>query len=90
MRMAGRIEAKLKAALAPTRIEVHDRSAAHAGHSGARPGGETHFDVEIESPAFAGLDALARHRAVNAALAEELRDGVHALAIKARAPGETW
>ena len=74
--------------LTPTTLEVLDESEQHHGHSGWREGGETHFRVDIVSQAFAGKSRLERHRLVNAALAEELAGGVHALAIVARAPGE--
>lgn len=84
--MVQQIELRLRAALAPTRLEVIDESAAHGGHAGAGGGG--HYRVRVESPRFAGEGALARHRAVYAALADELRGGIHALAIEARAPGE--
>ena len=60
----------------------------HQGHGGWREGGETHFRVEIVSVAFAGKSRLERHRLVNGALAQELAESVHALAIAARAPGE--
>ena len=79
---------KLTKAFAPERLEVVDESHRHAGHAGARPGGETHFHVHIVSPAFGGKSRLERHRMVNAALAEELQGGVHALAIAAQAPAE--
>lgn len=87
-RVAAAIEAKLREALAPSVLEVIDESAKHAGHAGARPEGETHFRVKIVSDRFAGLSRVARHRAVNDALAAELAGPVHALAISARAPGE--
>lgn len=86
--MADRIAGKLTAGLAPTQLKVIDESHQHHGHAGWREGGETHFRVEIISPAFAGKSRLERHRLVNAALAEELAGRVHALAIVARAPGE--
>ena len=82
-----RIEAAL-AALSPTLLTVTDLSERHRGHAGWREGGQTHFRVDIVSPAFAGKSRLERHRLVNAALAEELAGGVHALAIVARAPEE--
>ena len=88
MRMQERIAAQLKTALAPERLEVIDDSAKHAGHAGARPGGETHYTVEIVSAAFAGKSRVQRHRLVYDALKGELAGGVHALAIEARAPGE--
>jgi BolA protein len=78
---------KLSAALAPVRLEVIDESALHAGH--AHGGVETHFRLVIESAAFAGLTRLARQRLVNQILAEELAGPVHALSVRALAPGET-
>ena len=86
--MADRIAGKLTAQLAPEHLTVIDESHQHHGHAGWREGGETHFRVEIVSPAFSGKSRLERHRLVNAALSEELAGGVHALAIAARAPGE--
>jgi BolA protein len=86
--MAERIKTKLERALAPLRLAVLDESHQHHGHAGWREGGQTHFRVDIVSPAFAGKSRLERHRLVNAALAEELAGGVHALAIVARAPEE--
>lgn len=86
--MAERITTKLQEALAPQRLNVIDESHQHQGHGGWREGGETHFRVDIVSQAFAGKSRLERHRLVNAALAQELTDGVHALAIVARGPGE--
>ncbi len=83
-----RITEKLTAAFAPLRLDVEDESHQHAGHAGSRPGGETHFRVYIVSDAFQGKSRLERHRMVNAALADELAAGVHALAIHASAPGE--
>ncbi|MEA3066460.1 MAG: BolA family transcriptional regulator, ral stress-responsive regulator [Sphingomonadales bacterium] len=82
------IEQRLRAALAPTRLAVINDSARHRGHAGDDGSGESHFTVEIESAAFAGMSRVERQRAVNGALADLLRDRIHALAIKARAPGE--
>ena len=65
-----------------------DESDRHAGHAGARPGGETHFHVEIVAAAFEGQGRLQRQRAINAALKDELAGPVHALSVKARAPGD--
>jgi BolA family transcriptional regulator, general stress-responsive regulator len=78
------IEEKLRAALAPSVLEIEDDSASHAGHgaSGA------HVKVTIVSDKFTGLSLIARHRLVNGALAEELKGPIHALQIIARAPGE--
>jgi len=88
MRMAERIERKLRAELAPLSVAVTDDSHKHHGHAGWREGGETHFSVAVVSGAFTGKSRIERHRMVNTALAEELASGVHALAIQAKAPGE--
>lgn len=82
------IRTKLAEAFSPTRLEVVDDSARHAGHAGARPGGESHFNVLIEAEAFAGLGKVARQRQVYGVLAELLAGPVHALSLKALAPGE--
>ena len=79
---------KLSEALAPSRLDIVDDSARHAGHVGARPQGETHFTVEIVSARFAGLSRVARQRLVYGVLADELRTDVHALALKTLAPEE--
>ena len=87
--VAAEITARLTEALAPTHLQVIDDSEKHRGHGGYNPHeGESHFTVEIESPAFAGMNRVARQRAVNHALAELLEERVHALEIKAKAPGE--
>jgi len=88
MRMAERIERKLRAELAPLSVTVTDDSHKHHGHAGWREGGETHFSVAVVSAAFAGKSRVERHRMINRALADELAGGVHALAISAKAPGE--
>lgn len=80
-----RIRALLTAALAPVELEVIDEGHKHAGHAGE---GRGHFFARIISPAFAGTNPIQRHRMVYAALAEMMPDGIHALAIEARAPGE--
>ena len=80
---------KLREAFFPESLDVQDESHLHEGHAGHRPGGETHFRVYIVSPAFEGKSRVERHRLVNTALEAELRGSVHALAIKAQAPGET-
>jgi len=84
-----RIAEKLAEAFTPAHLDVADESHKHAGHAGARPGGETHFRVHIVSAAFSGKSRIERHRMVNETLSEELKGGVHALAIHASAPGET-
>lgn len=86
--VAREIDQRLRAALAPTRLVVINDSAKHHGHAGDDGSGESHFTVEIETPHFAGMNRLQRQRAVNAALGDLMRERVHALAIKARAPGE--
>jgi BolA family transcriptional regulator, general stress-responsive regulator len=87
--IAAEIHQRLTAVLAPTRLVVRDDSEKHRGHGGYNPdGGESHFTVEVESPVFTGQSRVARQRAVNAALADLLKERVHALAIVARAPGE--
>jgi BolA family transcriptional regulator, general stress-responsive regulator len=82
------ITKKLTGAFAPASLRVVDESHQHEGHSGHRPGGETHFRVYIVSDAFRGKSRIERHRLINAALAQELSGRVHALAIHANAPGE--
>lgn len=88
MPVKSRIEEKLTEALSPESLRVVDESHLHAGHSGARPQGETHFRVHIVSAAFAGKSRVERHRLVNAVLAAELAGPVHALAVHPAAPGE--
>jgi len=75
---------KLTRAFDPASLEVIDESHLHAGHSGARPEGETHFRVKVVSSAFEGVSLVQRHRMVNETLADELRGPVHALAIEAK------
>lgn len=82
------IRAKLMLALEPIRLDVSNDSHLHAGHRTSPGTGESHFTVLVVSPLFSGKNRVARHRLVNEALAEELRGRVHALAIKAYAPGE--
>jgi BolA protein len=82
------IERKLSRALAPASLEVIDESHLHVGHAGHRPEGETHFRIQIVSAAFRGKSRVERHRMINALLADELAGPVHALAIRADAPGE--
>ena len=80
---------KLREAFDPESLEVTDESHLHEGHAGHRPGGQTHFRVYIVSAAFEGKSRIERHRMINATLAGELEGNVHALAIRAQAPGET-
>jgi BolA family transcriptional regulator, general stress-responsive regulator len=83
------IHDKLTAAFQPIRLQVDDDSARHHGHAGARPGGESHFNVTIEAEAFRGQAKVARQRMVYRALSDELSGPVHALSVKALAPGES-
>lgn len=86
--MAHEIETRLTAALSPTRLDVINDSAKHSGHMGDDGSGESHFTVEIESAAFAGKSRLERQRMVNRALGDLPGQKIHALAIRAKAPGE--
>ena len=86
--VAKQIETKLTQAFAPSDLDIVDQSHLHAGHAGAPEGGESHFRVRIVSDHFEGQNRVARQRAVNAALKEELAGPVHALSIQALAPGE--
>jgi BolA family transcriptional regulator, general stress-responsive regulator len=83
---AAAVQARLQEAFDPISLQVRDDSAAHAGHAGAREG--SHLAVLIVSPRFAGLSRVARHRLVYDALSTLMPQGIHALAIDARAPGE--
>ena len=86
--VAREIETLLQEALLPTRLDVINDSARHHGHAGDDGSGESHFTVVIESAAFAGQNRLARQRLVNRALGDIPGQRVHALAIRALAPGE--
>ncbi len=86
--LATEIETLLTAAFAPTHLAVINDSAKHHGHTGDDGSGESHFTIEIESAAFAGVSRLQRQRLINAALGDIPGQRVHALAIKASAPGE--
>ena len=86
--VADRLARKLTQTFAPSRLEVVDDSHRHAGHAGARPGGESHFQVVIEAAVFEGLSRIERQRRIHAALADDLAGAVHALSVKALAPGE--
>jgi BolA protein len=82
------LEALLNMSLHPDFLRVTDDSHKHAGHAGARPEGQTHFTVEITAPVFTGKSRVERHRLVYGALEGHFEAGLHALAIKARAPDE--
>ena len=86
--VAAEITRRLEEALAPSHLAVSNDSAMHRGHAGDDGSGESHFSVEIVSEAFAGMGRLQRQRAVNDALGDLMRERIHALSIKARAPVE--
>ncbi|MGA2793891.1 MAG: BolA family protein [Roseiarcus sp.] len=88
MNIKDRMIAKLEAGLAPTSLEIEDESHRHAGHAGAREGGETHYRIKVASARFSGKGRIERHRMVYALLADEMAQGVHALALQTQAPGE--
>ena len=88
MTVADAIRHELAAALAPTRLDLVDESARHAGHTGARPQGESHFRLTIVASAFAGKSRIERHRLVFQALGGLMQTDVHALAITALTPAE--
>jgi len=90
MAMADTIREKLTSAFAPSELTVLDESAKHAGHAGARPGGETHFSVHIVSSAFENVSRVERQRRVYAVLADELKARVHALSLMTLTPAEMW
>jgi BolA protein len=88
MKRSERIHLILNQALNPLELEVIDESSLHAGHSGARDGGETHYRVAVVSAEFVDRSRVARERLIHTLLADEFSDGLHALSIKARAPNE--
>lgn len=88
MTVADTIREKLVTGLQPARLDIVDISAQHAGHAGARPGGESHFEVAIVSPAFEGKSRVERQRLVHGILADELAGPVHALSLSTRTPAE--
>jgi BolA protein len=88
MNMETRIKAKLTAGLDPIALTIEDESHRHAGHAGARAGGETHYRIKVASARFSGKGRVERHRMVYALLADEIAAGVHALALQTSAPGE--
>ena len=87
-RVEDTIRSKLAAAFSPLELDVEDESARHAGHAGARAGGESHFRVHIVSEDFAGLSRVARQRKVYGLLADEFAAGLHALALITLTPDE--
>jgi len=86
------VETEIRARLArlePESLELVDESAQHQGHAGWQPGGGTHWRLRIVSPRFAGKPTVARHRMVYESLGDLMQHPIHALAIQARAPGES-
>ena len=88
MRVAQAIENKLSKELAPARLEIEDDSARHHGHAGARPEGESHFNVTVVSAKFEGMSRIERQRLVYRLLAEEMKTDIHALALTTLTPAE--
>ena len=89
MKRSDRIRRVLNRALKPEKLDIIDESSRHAGHSGAREGGETHYRIEVVSAEFIDKTRVARERTIHALLADEFADGLHALSIKARTPDES-
>jgi BolA family transcriptional regulator, general stress-responsive regulator len=87
--MRARIVARLTEAFDPILLDVVDESDRHAGHAGAREGGETHFRVRVVSAHFERTSRVERHRLIYDLLRAEFADGLHAVALVAKAPGET-
>ena len=87
MTTAERIESTLRQALSATEVRVIDESALHAGHAGAAAGGG-HYRVTVVSPLFTGKNAVQRHRLVYSALADDMQQAIHALALTTLAPHE--
>jgi BolA family transcriptional regulator, general stress-responsive regulator len=88
MDYATRMRTKLSSSLKPVRLEIEDESHRHAGHTGADPKGETHFNITVVSAAFEGKSRVARQRLVYEIVAEELKEHVHALGLKTLTPSE--
>jgi BolA protein len=86
--VAAEILSRLNSALSPTKVHLIDDSEQHRGHGGYNPEGESHFSLRIESPVFAGKNRVERQRMIYAALGSLMESRVHALSIKAKAPGE--
>ena len=88
MRVAQAIENKLSKELTPARLKIEDDSARHHGHAGARPEGESHFNVTVVSAKFEGMSRIERQRLVYRLLAEEMKTDIHALALTTLTPAE--
>lgn len=88
MNRAERIRSAISNGLTPDRLEITDESHLHAGHAGAQPGGETHYNVTVVSSGFEGVSRVARQRRVYAVLEAEFETGLHALTVRALTPAE--
>lgn len=88
MSAEARLREKLMVALEPTRLDIVNESELHAGHRNSPGTGESHFRILIISPMFAGVSRVGRHRMVNDIISDELKGGIHALALSTYAPGE--
>ena len=88
MNRAERIRSAIESAIEPDSLEVTDESHLHAGHAGAQPGGETHYEVTVVSSRFSGQSRVARQRSVYALLGNEFSAGLHALSVRALTPEE--
>jgi BolA family transcriptional regulator, general stress-responsive regulator len=88
MSVAENIKTKLTAKLEPAQLEIIDESHLHAGHAGAREGGESHFRVNIVAEAFNDLNRIARQRMIYEILAEDLAGPIHALTLSTKTPAE--
>ena len=88
MRVAQAMENKLSKELTPARLEIEDDSARHHGHAGARPEGQSHFNVTVVSAKFEGMSRIERQRLVYRLLAEEMKTDIHALALTTLTPAE--
>lgn len=82
MSLSEEMRGKLEAAFQPTKLEITDESERHRGHAGYQEGGESHWRIAIEAPAFAEMSRIERHRAVHTALGPEIVGRIHALALK--------
>ena len=87
--VATEILGRLNSVLSPSRVELTDDSEKHRGHGGYNPAGESHFSLEIESEAFSGKSRVERQRMIYKALGELMHERIHALSIRAIAPGDT-
>ena len=89
MTMEERIRTALEIGLTPVSLDIIDESALHAGHAGARPGGETHYRIVVVSERFEGVGRVQRQQMVYGLLGEAFDAGLHALAMTTKAPSET-